>query len=96
LRREGRMFSAEPVCSCALFALRKLAHETAGAARTRLSLRPLLEGRTVPSFFGRAGRFWQSSDASRRENAGSHPAVIVRPCAQSRTGTGRSSIPRRR
>src|SRR5260370_27100055 len=41
LRREGRMLSAEPVCSCAHF-LVHLAHETAGAARTRLSLRPLL------------------------------------------------------
>src|ERR1700676_1323221 len=41
LRREGRMLSAEPVCSCAHF-LVHFAHETAGAARTRLSLRPLL------------------------------------------------------
>jgi hypothetical protein len=41
LRREGRMLSAEPVCSCAHF-LVHIAHETAGAARTRSSLRPLL------------------------------------------------------
>ena len=41
LRREGRTASAEPVCSCALFYV-QLAHETAGAARTRLSPRPLL------------------------------------------------------
>jgi hypothetical protein len=40
LRREGRVFSAEPVCSCACFCAR-FAHETAGAARIRLSLRPL-------------------------------------------------------
>src|SRR3984893_7896498 len=33
--------SAEPVCSCAHF-LVHLAHETAGAARTRHSLRPLI------------------------------------------------------
>src|SRR5882757_10275890 len=41
LRREGRMSSAEPVCSCALFYVH-FARETVGAARTRLSLRPLL------------------------------------------------------
>src|SRR6266436_1010713 len=35
------MFSAEPVCSCA-FLLCAFARETAGAARTRLSLRPLI------------------------------------------------------
>jgi hypothetical protein len=35
--------SAEPVCSCAHFFVH-FAHETAGAARTRLSLRPLLSG----------------------------------------------------
>jgi hypothetical protein len=39
LRREGRIASAEPVCSCAFFV--HLAHETAGAACTRSSLRPL-------------------------------------------------------
>jgi hypothetical protein len=41
LRREGRTASAEPVCSCALFYL-PFARETAGAARTRSSPRPLL------------------------------------------------------
>ena len=41
LRRESRIASAEPVCSCA-FLLVHFAHETAGAARIRLSLRPLL------------------------------------------------------
>ncbi len=43
LRREGRSVSAEPVCSCAFF-LSTFAHETAGAARTRSSLRPLCFG----------------------------------------------------
>ena len=40
-RRESRIASAGPVCSCALF-FAQIAHETAGAERTRLSLRPLL------------------------------------------------------
>jgi hypothetical protein len=40
-RRESRIASAGPVCSCA-FSFVHLAHETAGAARIRLSLRPLL------------------------------------------------------
>ncbi len=39
-RRESRIASAGPVCSCAL-SFAQIAHETAGAARTRLSLRPL-------------------------------------------------------
>src|SRR6266568_5392410 len=39
-RRESRIASAEPVCSCAHFFVH-LAHETAGAARTRHSLLPL-------------------------------------------------------
>ena len=42
LRREGRIASAEPVCSCALSFVH-FAHETAGAARTRSSLRPLVK-----------------------------------------------------
>src|SRR3954447_3902289 len=54
-RRECRSVSAEPVCSCAHF-LVHLAHETAGAARTRHSLLPRLSrdnvhanlGQTVP------------------------------------------------
>src|SRR4051812_47778852 len=41
LRREGRDASAEPVCSCASFAKAQTARGTAGAARTRSSLRPL-------------------------------------------------------
>jgi hypothetical protein len=53
LRREGRMLSAEPVCSCAHFFVH-IAHETAGAARTRSSLRPLsFEGND----FAKLGRF---------------------------------------
>jgi hypothetical protein len=40
LRRESRIASAEPVCSCAHSSVH-FAHETAGAARIRLSLRPL-------------------------------------------------------
>jgi hypothetical protein len=53
------MLSAEPVCSCAC-SCAHLARETAGAARTRLSLRPL------PS---REGDMTQDSGASRRESA---------------------------
>jgi hypothetical protein len=58
-RRESRDASAEPVCSCALSFVH-FAHETAGAARTRLSLRPL---------FGGQGNFWQNSGVSGREIA---------------------------
>ena len=47
--------SAEPVCSCAQF-FAHLAHETAGAARTRHSLLPLIRGTNEP----------QTSGASRR------------------------------
>src|SRR5215204_2864519 len=47
LRGEGRDVSAEPVCSCAPNA-QLLAHETAGAVGTRLSLRPLFgEGQRI-------------------------------------------------
>jgi hypothetical protein len=46
LRRECRTASAEPVCSCAFFDAH-FAHETAGAACTRHSLRPLLLGRMI-------------------------------------------------
>ena len=48
LRREGRMLSAGPVCSCAHFFVH-IAHETAGAARTRSSLRPRYSGGHEPS-----------------------------------------------
>src|SRR3981189_3563338 len=40
------MLSAEPVCSCALCFV-QTARETAGAARTRSSLRPLILGANV-------------------------------------------------
>ena len=65
-----------PVCSCAAF-LVQTAHGTAGAARTRSSLRPLFE---------RAGSFQQSSGAMRRENANSYSV-------SSPGLTGRPSIP---
>ena len=52
---------------CVFFA--HFAHETAGAARTRLSLRPL--------FLMRA-EVMQSSGAMRRENADAYPTVITR------------------
>src|SRR3954468_14649503 len=61
-----------PVCSCAaLFA--QFAHETAGAARIRHSLRPLI-------FEG--GEFQQDSGAMRRENANGyrHPEVRALRC----------------
>jgi hypothetical protein len=58
LRREGRVFSAGPVCSCA-FCFVQTARETAGAARTRSSLRPLILGRMI----------LKTSGASRREIA---------------------------
>jgi hypothetical protein len=57
------MFSAEPVCSCAHF-LVHIAHETAGAARTRSSLRPLFE---------EGGSYPQTSGTSCRE-----PLIHVR------------------
>jgi hypothetical protein len=50
LRRECRIASAEPVCSCAFFCAR-FARETAGAARTRCSLRPLIK--RVRKFFSK-------------------------------------------
>jgi len=52
------MLSAGPVCSCARF-LCANARETAGAARTRLSLRPLPVGRV---------KMEHNSGAPRREN----------------------------
>src|SRR6202051_3995386 len=59
LRRESRIASAGPVCSCAFF-LCIFAHETAGAARTRLSLRPLV--------LFRGWQSTQTSGTSCREN----------------------------
>jgi hypothetical protein len=59
---------AEPVCSCAV-SLNAFAHETAGAARTRSSLRPL--------FFGGAS-FRHDSGKSRRENADAYLLFEIR------------------
>src|SRR6266536_376875 len=46
------MLSAGPVCSCAHFFVH-IAHETAGAARTRSSLRPLVGGKGISANLGR-------------------------------------------
>ena len=67
-RREGRIASAEPVCSCALSSVH-FAHETAGAARTRSSLRPL--------FSKRAERLPKTS----RKTCGG----IAKPCLRMKT-----------
>src|SRR5439155_6423943 len=75
LRREGRMLSAGPVCSCAR-SLCAIAHETAGAARTRSSLRPLIGegeryanlGRNAPR--DREGVLSTPSPRSRGERVG--------------------------
>ena len=65
-----------PVCSCALL-FAQIARETAGAASTRSSLRPL---------FRRGQTKMQTSGDQRREIAASHSTVIARE-------GGRSSIP---
>src|SRR6266702_7453911 len=75
LRGEGRSVSAEPVCSCAHF-LVQIAHETAGAARTRSSPRPLFSGGT---------RSLQNSGARRDENTKAR-AILRRQRAVERTG----------
>jgi hypothetical protein len=59
---------------CALFAL--IAHETAGAASTRHSLRPLLDGRMI----------LQTSGLARRENAETYLSTSSRP-SEARAGT---------
>ena len=66
LRREGRIASAEPVCSCVLSFVH-FAHETAGAARTRSSLRPLFAERV---------KVTKISGASRHENADACPFAV--------------------
>jgi hypothetical protein len=66
LRGEGRSVSAEPVCSCA-FLLMHIAHETAGAARTRSSPRPLFEGRERPRFEEGANDLQNSGERLPRE-----------------------------
>ena len=78
LRREGRSVSAEPVCSCALL-LAQIARETAGAACTRSSLRPLTK---------RAGGYQANlgRNASRdREVIFGVIVRLVRNCALGRT-----------
>ena len=65
LRREGRIASAEPVCSCALFC--------AVCTRDRgCSVHPAFP---APSSF-RGWQSTQSSGASRRENADAHPLAV--------------------
>src|ERR1700744_5399256 len=81
LSREGRTASAEPVCSCA-FSFVQLAHETAGAARTRSSLRPLLRiasalsSRVACALFFWGEGYLQNSGGCRRENVDSHLFVV--------------------
>ena len=66
-RRESRDASAGPVCSCAR-SYAQIAHETAGAACTRLSLRPL---------FFRGGRKLRKARAHfSRENAAAYPLAV--------------------
>src|SRR5882672_3311595 len=67
LRRESRMPPLNLYARVRFF-LVPFAHETAGAARIRLSLRPLVCFRGWPST--------QSSGASRRENADAHPLAV--------------------
>src|SRR5665213_2536389 len=75
LRREGRSVSASPVCSCVHF-LCINAHETAGAACTRSSLRPLAcEG---------ANEIVRLGQKPCRENADVYLAVIASEAKQSR------------
>ena len=57
-----------PVCSCALL-FAQIARETAGAASTRPSLRPLFSGGQTKM---------QASGDQRREKANSHSVVITR------------------
>src|ERR1700744_4200111 len=66
---EGRIASAEPVCSCA-FSFVQLAHETAGAARTRSSLRPLLRiASALSSRVACALFFWAKAICKTRADA---------------------------
>src|SRR5439155_24644792 len=62
--------SAEPVCSCAPF-LRTLAHETAGAACTRHSLRPR---------FSREAKEFASLGRNRAARSRTHILSARRPC----------------
>ena len=62
------MLSAGPVRSCAHF-LVHIAHETAGAARTRSSLRPL---------YFEGANFQHTSGDQRREIVNAYSVVITR------------------
>src|SRR4051794_30796601 len=71
LRRECRIAPTVPVCSCAFFYV-QFAHEIAGAACTRCSLRPLIF----------EGNFLHNSGASCRETADAYR----RGCLKSQIG----------
>jgi hypothetical protein len=66
LRRESRIASAGPVCSCAFFATRS-AHETAGAACIRLPCALLLLRVAIDAKLGRNPR---------RDNADAYPLAV--------------------
>ena len=83
LRRECRIASAEPVCSCA-FVLCTFAHETAGAARTRCSLRPPI--RRVRKFLANLGRV---APRDREFISSRHRRESGRPVFQRYTGVGK-------
>jgi hypothetical protein len=72
LRREGRDAPAEPVCSCARF-YAQIAHETAGAARTRSSLRPLTLGLRSIANLGR------NAPREREHTFSCHPRQLSSP-----------------
>jgi hypothetical protein len=78
LRGEGRSVSAEPVCSCA-FLLMHIAHETAGAARTRSFPAPSLEGRERPLFEEGANDLQNSGECLSREREGVSGRVVCGP-----------------
>jgi len=79
LRRESRTASAEPVCSCAF------CYVHSGTRDRGCSAHPAFPAPS--SFLG--AMFMQTSGASRREKAESHPAVVPAPYAQLRARQGR-------
>jgi hypothetical protein len=90
--------SAEPVCSCA-FLFAHFAHETAGAARTRSSLRPLIsESATSMADLAR-NRRRDRGDVSggmpclEFESGTIHRGLVVRP-AMLCIVRGRAALPR--
>jgi hypothetical protein len=78
LRRECRIAPPVPVCSCAFFYV-QFAHEIAGAACTRCSLRPLIF----------EGNFLHNSGASCREMADAYR----RGCLKNQIGNLRCARP---